>query len=109
MTKKEAIERMIARINTASSVVGNGIDGKAYEDMHMAIRALKDVQEYQKFGTIEEVGAAVEKTNAMEVTDIHVDEYYCPNCGSENQCDQGVIGHKYCPNCGQKLKVKNNE
>lgn len=38
------------------------------------------------------------------VTDVHVDEYYCPACGSENNCDQKKVEDKYCPNCGQALE-----
>lgn len=49
--------------------------------------------------------SALEKQVPMIVTDIHVDEYYCPNCGSENAKDYcSNIGDCYCPNCGQKLK-----
>lgn len=65
---------------------------------------IESCAEYESIGTVEECREAVKKTKPMEVTDIHVDEYYCPNCGSENMCDQGVIGDKYCPNCGQRLE-----
>lgn len=47
---------------------------------------------------------AKEKQIPKKVTDIHVDEYYCPNCGAENIADQGKVPHKYCPNCGQLLE-----
>lgn len=67
-------------------------------------RQCEEIDAYKEIGTVEECREAVEKTNGMKVTDIHVDEYYCPNCGSENLCDQGVIGDKYCPNCGQRLE-----
>lgn len=47
---------------------------------------------------------ALEKQVPMIVTDIHVDEYFCPNCGSENAKDYGSkIGDCYCPVCGQKI------
>ena len=39
----------------------------------------------------------------MQVNEIHVDEYVCPACGSENNCDQGVVGDKYCPVCGHAI------
>lgn len=39
----------------------------------------------------------------MEIKEIHVDEYYCPACGSENNCDQGEVTDKYCPMCGQRI------
>ena len=39
----------------------------------------------------------------MKITKIHVDEYYCPACGAENNCDQGHVQDAYCPACGQRL------
>ena len=39
----------------------------------------------------------------MKITEIHVDEYYCPACGAENNCDQGHVQDAYCPDCGQRL------
>lgn len=49
---------------------------------------------------------AMEKQIPKKVEEIHVDEYFCPTCGSENPCDDGKIGDKYCPNCGQALEVE---
>lgn len=49
----------------------------------------------------------IEATNRretpMKITEIHVDEYYCPACGAENNCDQGYVQDAYCPVCGQRL------
>ena len=39
----------------------------------------------------------------MKITEIHVDEYYCPACGAENNCDQGHVQDAYCPVCEQRL------
>lgn len=39
----------------------------------------------------------------MQIKEIHVDEYYCPACGSENLCNNKVVEHKFCPNCGQRI------
>lgn len=43
---------------------------------------------------------ASKKQKPMKVTDIHVDEFYCPACGGE------VTGepYNYCPICGQKFE-----
>ena len=46
---------------------------------------------------------ALEKQIPKKVKEIHVDEYYCPSCGSENNCNDRIVGHKYCPNCGQRF------
>lgn len=45
-----------------------------------------------------------ERDEAMEINEIHVDEYYCPACGTENNCDQGVVEDNFCPRCGRRLK-----
>lgn len=47
MTEREAIERMKYKIATAKEAVGSGADGKAFEDMEMAIQALEEVQAYR--------------------------------------------------------------
>lgn len=46
---------------------------------------------------------ALAKQIPMEIKDIHVDEYYCPACGSENNCNQKSVTDKYCSQCGQKI------
>ena len=52
---------------------------------------------------------ALEKQIPMKVTDIHVDEYYCPACGAENNCDQGIVEDKFCPVCGQAILQERSE
>lgn len=42
MTSKEAIEKMKYRIDTAAEIAGRGEDGKAFEDMELAIEALEN-------------------------------------------------------------------
>ena len=46
---------------------------------------------------------ALTKRVPMKVREIHLDEYYCPACGSENNCNDGIVGDKFCPECGQAL------
>lgn len=55
--------------------------------------------------------AAVQKAVPMEIPsrNIHVDEYYCPACGAENNCDQGKVQDDYCPRCGQRIFQKKKE
>lgn len=47
----------------------------------------------------------VDKEKPMLVTDIHVDEFYCPKCHSEITHDISNYGARprYCEDCGQKL------
>ena len=65
--------------------------------------------EYRKIGTVEECREAVEKQKPMKVNEVHVDEYYCPACGSENCCDQGKVYDKYCPVCGRAIYQEESE
>lgn len=47
----------------------------------------------------------VDKEKPMLVTDIHVDEFYCPKCHAEITHDISNYGArpKYCEECGQRL------
>lgn len=62
---------------------------KKYEDTGLAPEQIRELKE---------------RDTAMEINEIHVDEYYCPACGAENNCDQGVVEDNFCPRCGQRLK-----
>lgn len=106
MTEGEAIERMWYRIKSATDIVGKGIDGKAYEDMEMAISALEEIQQYRKIGTVDECRATVEKqipkkpikNRKQEIR--YTSAYSCPNCG-RSFTGTGIA--KYCYHCGQAL------
>lgn len=106
MTEGEAIERMWYRIKSATDIVGKGIDGKAYEDMEMAISALEEIQQYRKIGTVDECRATVEKqipkkpikNRKQEIR--YTSAYSCPNCG---RSFTGTRIAEYCYHCGQKL------
>lgn len=54
MTENEAIKRMRYRIDTATDIVGKGVDGKVYEDMEIAIKALEEIQQYRSIGTVDD-------------------------------------------------------
>ena len=61
-------------------------------------------KEYIEIGTVKECREAREKQEGMQVNEIHVDEYFCPACGSENNNgDIGCPGDHYCPVCGQAI------
>ena len=55
MTNQEVIERMKYRIKTATDIAGKGVDGKSYEDMEIAIKALEEIQKYRQIGTVQEI------------------------------------------------------
>lgn len=80
------------------------------QSLKMAIKALEEVQEYRKIGTVEECREAVEKTKAKKpdyegdgYADGHMvyDTWICPNCGEKYEVDYDDYNH--CPKCGQKI------
>ena len=131
MKENEAISRMRYRVETATHNIGKGVDGKAYEDMEMAIKALEEIQQYRAIGTVEECREAREKQRGKkpilcmnEVSGMFVDyadghgEYKtqmnnwwrCPCCNEV--VGQRVIVHKhihdqrkkkFCEKCGQAI------
>lgn len=74
-----------------------------------AIESIKELQQFREIGTVEECREAVEKQKTMKVNEVHVDEYYCPACGSENNCDYGKVHDKYCPMCGHAIYQEESE
>lgn len=50
MDKKYAINLIKYRIKTASEIAGKGLDGKAFEDLEMAIKALEELNLYEENG-----------------------------------------------------------
>lgn len=66
MKPEEAILMMRNRIDTASEIAGKGTDGKAFEDMEMAILALKEIQQYRAIGTVEEFRKLKERSSDNE-------------------------------------------
>lgn len=49
-----------------------------------------------------------EKQIPLEVTEVHVDEYRCPACGSKNNCNDRIVEDNYCPECGQRIFQNNS-
>lgn len=51
-------------------------------------RCTTQLARYEDTGlTPPEIMELKERDTAMEINEIHVDEYYCPVCGAENNCD----------------------
>lgn len=68
-------------------------------------KRIEELKPYEDTGlTPDQINALREREVAMKIKEIHIDEYYCPACGAENNCDQGIVGDKFCPVCGQRLK-----
>ena len=68
---------------------------------------LNRLKEFEKLGLEpEKIQKLIDRDTPMEVTDIHLDEYYCPSCYAENLCDNGYVADNFCPMCGQRYKRK---
>lgn len=114
MTENEAIVRMRNRIDTATDIVGKGSDGKAYEDMEIAIKALKEIQQYWAIGTVKECWEARERQrgkkpiilseqSAESEGKLYIAKYFkCPTCGNTSTYFGGLPNN--CHNCGQSLE-----
>lgn len=76
-----------------------------FEETDEGYRGMCKLKCYEDTGlTPDQINVLRERDVAMKIKEIHVDEYYCPACGAENNCDQGIVGDKFCPVCGQRLK-----
>lgn len=116
MTENEAIAKMKYRIKAVTNIAGKGVDGKAYEDMEMAIKALEEIQQYRVIGTVDECRDAMEKQKAekpyfepAKYADI-LRRYTCRRCGKflgEYFIDSLVKSDcpKYCSNCGKRIDL----
>lgn len=113
MTENEAIARIRYRIDTATDVIGNGADGKTYEDMEIAIKALEEIQQYRSIGTIEDCQEAMKKPKVIKpVFEINYGDYesrFACMCGKRIvvRHNRGVMDNNdapnYCSNCGKKF------
>lgn len=96
MTVQEAIQLMKSRVETATELMGKGIDGKAYEDMEMAIECME-----------KQIPKKVQK---LESKILIADgwQYQCPKCkcavGINQHAEEQTQEDEYCPTCGQALK-----
>lgn len=86
----------------------------AYENTELTPEEVKAVAEackiYKSLGlTPDQIQALKERDTSMQVEEVHLDEYYCPACGAENNCNQGIVEDRFCPECGQKLKAEAHE
>lgn len=103
MTENEAISRMRYRVDTATHIIGKGVDGKAYEDMEMAIKALEEIQQYRAIGAVEECREARERQRGKKPIRINVGHNGsstdgCPVCKRDF-----YEKFNFCPDCGTAL------
>ena len=85
---------------------------KYYEAMELAVKDMKEIQQYRAIGTPDECRAAVEKQNAKKPKEYEDKFYACTTCGNVllNKWEKYPTklmdkknGLPYCLGCGQKL------
>lgn len=112
MTENEAIE-MLNNIQVDTRDLKHAL--KCYDLIETAVKALEEVREYRKIGTVEEFREAVDKAKAKKcVKDTCYDHthYKCPTCGKIHMsvyargCPRLGIIPNNCDNCGQRLECE---
>lgn len=92
MEVQQAIQMMKYRIETASEMIGKGADGKALEDMEIAIECME--KQMPQIPSLEGDGYCPEGN-------LVYDTWICPNCEKYYEIDYEY--YDYCPNCGQHI------
>ena len=90
MTVQEAIDWLKAVSVTLKEHIHTSSFLKRKEAIHLAIQCMR-------------------KQIPMKIKEIHVDEYYCPACGSELNCNDARVEDKYCSECGQRFEVSEED
>lgn len=108
MKSKEVIDRIYQKLMQGTP--------KDQEACDIAIKALEEVQEYRKLGTLAKVEEAIEKNKPKNPDyegdgysdgEIVYDTWICPNCGVKYEVDYEE--YDYCPDCGQKIDWSVND
>lgn len=116
MTENEAIARIIDHFDVHHH--DNRPHPLLDEAVDMAIKALEEVQQYRKIGTVEECRAWKEKQNAKKIISFDYNNgtvnYGCPVCKRKiiSKIDGKWCGgtfNEYCDRCGQKLDWRAND
>lgn len=119
----ESIFREYIKYRQASyvSYTANDVIQNCHRSLEMlfdarATKAIEEIQQYRKIGTVEECREAVEKQKPKKPIPINYQDYadkidnaeffegsyFCPNCGTV------LRSGSYCNRCGQKLGWNEN-
>ena len=107
------MERLVVKSNAGSLYYNDTEHGVKLEPheigAHQRRLLLERLHAYEDTGlTPAEVQVLKERDTAMEVNEIHVDEYYCPTCGEGIYVSDNFESHKFCLNCGQAIQWDEN-
>lgn len=106
MTEQEAIEIIWERHMDCEDYFlqfdgyPDGYDFEFDQAILIAAKALEEVQQYRKIGTVEECRDAAEKQKPVEIIRIAGKyPYKCSTCNGKLE-----LGYRHCIKCGQLLK-----
>lgn len=122
MTENEAVEVLKNNYPKTCKMVNGRYQG-GFDDtecdfgqaLTMAIKALKEIQQYQEIGTVEECREAVEKQKPKKIIIKSYCPTECPACGHELSTSLGDGYYKHptflerCPECGQVISWQESE
>ena len=80
MTENEAIKELETSIDIAKMCTQNYERKNEIQGYEMAIKALEEVQQYRKIGTVEECREAVEKQNVNKELESHDEKHILECC-----------------------------
>lgn len=115
MTESEAIE-WIKELKGSEEILEFYYAESFIKACDAAIKALEEVQQYRKIGTVEKCRKAVEKQTSKEPDyegdgysngQLVYDTWVCPCCGQSYEVDYD--DYEYCPKCGQKIDWSDEE
>ena len=109
MTENEAVEILKNNYPKTCKMVNGryrgGFDNTECnfgQALTMAIKALKEIQQFREIGTVEECHEAREKQKAKRPKHIWDGTTECPECAKR------LLRHyDFCPDCGQAIRWEN--
>lgn len=101
MTKEQAINLIRYRINTATEIAGKGEDGKSFEDLEMAVKALEELNLYEE-NDLCLIPSDVYEKQCEELGRLKAKERLRRNTSVE---DRSIIGVDFSPNDKDMISV----
>lgn len=108
MTENEAFEWLRAISATQSNSLNKNSLTDRKEALHMAVVALKEIQQYREIGTVRECQEAMERQKPKKPVKDKYNHDCCPGCGwIVYQDEWGGRYLPHCENCGQTILWEN--
>lgn len=110
MSMNEIEARGKIKYRIANEMRKTGGNKEEYEDLEIAVQALKEIREYREIGTVEELKDLKEKSKTKNWISEYMGDgdfaWKCPTCDETFVLIDGTPQdneYNFCPNCGQSL------